>query len=44
MLETHSMKATEVGESNKAEVSPAGAQRGFEGETPNAAAILQLFS
>jgi len=35
MLETHSTKATEVGESNKPEVSASGAQRGFGGATPS---------
>jgi len=43
-LETHSTKATVVGESKKAEVSAPEAQREFWGVAPDARAILQLFS
>jgi len=43
-LETHSTKVSEVGESNKAEVLTAGAQRGLGGEARDVAAILELFS
>jgi len=47
-LETHSKKATTVGESNNeevwgAELPAAGGQRGFGGGASNASAILQLF-
>jgi len=44
MLETHSKKATAVGESNNAEVcNNAKVTMRFVGRAPDAAAILQLF-